>query len=282
MSKLLIAVAGVAAFAAAAQAQLYYTGFELPDFNASASGVPVTGQQGWYVPVVGSADGTVHTYSGNTYGFVQNPVGGNQFVVTAAQGGAAFARAQHDYPFGPGSYTVSWDMAPIFNGTPPSTLNLSSFSLNHHTLPAGQFRGFIALNNFTDLNNPAAGWKAEFNVFNAAGGAMSNQSPGPAWASLTNNHWYRQYVSFNLATNLIESIALVDLHTGSSSVANPQGWYLDGGAASTLAMPASVRLFGGGSTAGNVMAWDNVHIIPAPGALALLAGAGLAFSRRRR
>jgi len=271
-------VTGLAATAAHAN---YYTGFELPNFNGSPAGTSLTGQGGWYLPVAGSTDARVHTYGGNSHGIVQNPVGGNQFVVTQAGPSNAFARAQYDYPFAPGQYTVSYDLAGVYEGAPPSALNLSSFSLNHPTLAAGAFRGFIALNNFVDANNPQAGIKVEFNVFNAAGTATNNLSPGAAWANLQYNHWYRQYVTFDLATNLVTAITLVDLHSGASSTANPQGWYMNGGAQSTLPMPASVRLFGGGNV-GNVTGWDNVHIVPAPGALALLVGAGVMARRRRR
>ncbi len=267
---------------AGAQAQSYYTGFELPNYNASAAGTSVTGQENWYVPVVGSSNGNVHTYAGNTYGFVQNPVGGNQFLSSASQGGTAFARSQIDIPFAPTQYTVAYDFAGQFvNGTPPSALNLSSFSLNHPTLGAGAFRGFISLNNFVDVNNPSAGIKTEFNVFNAAGTATNNQSPGAAWTNLDYNHWYRQYVTFDLASNLISQITLVDLHTGDSATATPQGWYLDGGANSTLPLPASLRFFGGGNI-GNVTGWDNISVIPTPGTLALFGAAGLLASRRRR
>jgi hypothetical protein len=272
-------IAGLATAAAHAD---YYTGFELPNFNGSAAGTSIAGQQGWYTPpVAGSVDGRVHTYGGNVHGIVQNPVGGNQFAVTQPASTSSFARAQYDYPFGSSQYTVSYDIAGVFEGATPSALNLSSFSLNHPTLASGAFRGFIAINNFVDLNNPSAGLKIEFNVFNAGGTTTPNLSPGAAWQNLAYNNWYRQYVTFDLATNLVNSITLVNLHTGASSTVNPQGWYMDGGAGSTLPLPASIRLFGGGNT-GNVTGWDNIHIVPAPGSLALLAGAGLLAARRRR
>jgi hypothetical protein len=259
----------------------FLANFELPDYNASVGGVPLNGQQGWYIPpVVGSVDNNVFNYVGNAPGFVQNPVGGNQFAVGASLGGSSFARGQFPVPFAPGQWTVSWDMAPLYAGVTPAAANLSSFSLNHSTLAANTFKGFIALNNFIDVNNPSAGWKAEWNVFNAAGGALNNQSPGAFWANLQTNHWYRQYVTFNLATNEISQIALLDLHTGASSSANPAGWYLTGGSASALPMPDALRIFAGGS-AGNTMGWDNILAVPAP-ASSVLVGAGLLVASRRR
>jgi hypothetical protein len=285
-SRIVWGLAAAGAMVASADAQ-FYTGFELPQYNASPAGTVLTGQQSWYLPVAGSVNGNVNTYAGNTYGFVQNPVGGNQFATTASTSpppGTAgpFARAQIDVPFASAQYTVAYDFAGVFSGgTPPSAANLSSFSLNHPTLAAGAFRGFIALNNFIDFNNPSLGIRTEFNVFNAAGTALNNQSPGAAWTNLQYNHWYRQYVTFNLATNEVTTITLVDLHNGTSATANPVGWYMNGGAASTLPLPASLRLFGGGPV-GNVTGWDNVELVPTPGTLALLGVAGVFATRRRR
>jgi hypothetical protein len=60
-------------------------------------------------------------------------------------------------------------------------------------------------------------------------------------------------------------------------------WYLAGGANSTLPRPTDIRLFGSGLNDDvNQTGWDNVSIIPAPGTLALIAGAGLTMVRRRR
>ncbi|MBM4107405.1 MAG: PEP-CTERM sorting domain-containing protein [Phycisphaerae bacterium] len=276
-----------AALATGAQAQNFFTGFEAPTYSASGAGVPLTvginnpagGQDSWYLPA-GIAS-NVHTYAGNAPGFVQNPTGGDQFVSGISGGGTNFARAQRNFAFDAGQFTIAWDMAAMFLATGASAINLSSMSLQHDTVPAGQFRQFIALNNFVDLANPAAGWKAEFNVFNAAGGALNNQSPGTTWAALQVNHWYRQSVTFDLATNQIVSISLEDLHSGVVTATSPVGWYMTGGAASTLALPNAYRMFVGGA-AGNAMGWDNVSVVPAPATLALMGLGALAAARRRR
>jgi hypothetical protein len=258
----------------------FLANFEQPDYNGSVGGVPLNGQQGWYIPnVAGSHDNNVFGYVGNSLGFVQNPVGGNQFAAGVSQG-TSFARGHFPVGFAGGEWTVSWDMAPVYSGTLPAAANLSSLSLNHSTLAAGTFKGFIALHNFVNPNDPTQGWKAEWNVFNAAGGALNNQSPGAFWANLQTNHWYRQYVTFNLATNEISRVAILDLHTGASSSTNPNGWYLTGGAASALPLPDALRIFAGGS-AGSTMGWDNILAVPAP-ASSLLVGAGLLVASRRR
>jgi len=269
--------------ATGAMAQSYYTGFELPQVAASVGGTVVTGQDGWYLPVAGSLDQKSFLYTGNTLGFVQNPVGGNQFLAGVSTG-AAVARAQHNFPFGStGQFTVAWDMASQFapGGALPTAPNLSSFSLNHSTLAAGAFRGFISLQNYVNSADPTQGFKVEFNVFNAAGVPTNNQSPGMAWTSLQFNHWYRQYVTFDLTSNLISQIVLVDLHTGIGTFTSPTGWYLNGGISTALPGPDAVRFFVGGS-AGSTMGWDNLNIVPAPSALALLGLGGLLACRRRR
>lgn len=284
MRSLALALAGAAA--SVAHAQNFFTGFEPPTYAGSAAGVPLTvginnpagGQDNWYLPAGIACN--VHTYAGNAPGFVQNPTGGDQFISGISGGGTNFARAQRNFPFTSGTWTIAWDMAAMFVGTGATAINLSSLSLQHDVVPAGQFRQFIALNNFIDNANPAAGWKAEFNVFDAAGTAMNNLSPGAFWASLSVNHWYRQAVTFDLVSNRILSITLTDLHTGASASATPDNWYMTGGAGSTLALPNSYRFFTGGG-AGNAMGWDNVAVTPAPGTLALLALAGLASRRRR-
>jgi hypothetical protein len=274
-----VALAAAAGLCSAAQAQ-FYTGFELPQFTATAAGVAVGGQDGWYQPVGGGLEHFAHPYASNPAGIVQNPVGDAQFIVGTSGGDVLFPRAQVNHGFSAGTWTIAYDMAGQWLGTGSSSANLGSFSLQHDTVPAGQFKQFIALNNFVDLANPAGGWKIEFNVFDATGAAVNNASPGGAWSGLMVNHWYRQYITFDLGSNRITGLTLLDLHTGVSTAVAPAEWYLTGGAASALAMPNSVRFFVGGAQ-GNTMGWDNLYMVPAPGASALL-GAALVLSARRR
>ncbi len=272
MKKVLFGAAVLGA-CAAAHAD-FVTGFEAPEHNASAAGTSLTGQQGWTLPA--GIDQHVFTYENNALGFVQNPVGGNQFIGRTSGGGTNFARGQHlvDFSAG-GQFTISYDMAAIASGA-TSTANLSSFSLQDSVTQ----RSYINLNNFVNLNDPSQGWKAEFNVFNAAGVAQNNQSPGAAFTGLANNHWYRLYTTVDFATNLITSVTIADLHTGASTTANPTGWYLTGGANPTAALPTAVRFFTGGNTS-NTMGWDNLNVIPSPASLSLL-GAGMLIAGRRR
>ncbi len=269
------------AVAGAAHAQLI-SGFEQPNFTGSAAGTSFVGVEGWYQPVATGIEQSVYTYAGNGLGLAQNPVGGNQFIGGRSQGGTLFPRAQKNFDFGSGSHTIAYDMAANFNGTGASAINLSSVSLTSEFGAAGSFKTFIALNNFVDLANPAAGFKAEFNVFDSAGVATNNLSPGAAWQNLDTNHWYRQFIDFDFSTNQITSVTILDLTTGQSTTANPVGWYMTGGAGSTLDLPDSFRFFIGGAD-GNTMGWDNVYLVPAPASLLAFAGlAGVAGVRRRR
>ncbi len=291
MKKSVFIITGLV-LAAAAQAQ-YSSNFETPYAGSAAGtaltgspvavppGSPSLGQFGWYNPSSSGTGQNVYTYTGNALGLVANPTGGDQFIGGTSAGGSAFPRGQVNTTFSAGLWTISYDFAANWLGEGSSAANLSSFSLQHDTISAGSFRQFIALNNFMNVSNPALGWKAEYNVFNAAGGSTPNQSPGAAWTNLTNNNWYRQSTTFNLTTNEITSLTIENLMGGGINSVNLEGWFMTGGSASTLALPSGVRFFVGGA-AGNTMGWDNLDIIPAPGTLALLGLGGLLAARRRR
>jgi hypothetical protein len=249
----------------AAQAHI---GFEAPDYQGSAQGVIVTGQQGWYLPnVAGSTDQFVYTYAGNGLGLPANAVGEDQFL-GARVPGANLARAQLNFDWSAASvWTASYDLAGRFNGTLPAVDNLSSFSLQDSLVA----RYFIALNTWA---NPATGtqWDANYQVFMADGTMTANLSPGPEWRNLAVNHWYRESTTFDFDSNRILSVSITDLDTGLTATFAPTNWYMAGGATGHLPLPTALRFFVGGDTltAGNTMGWDNLLIesggpAPAPG-----------------
>src|SRR5688572_9401036 len=82
------------------------TGFEASQgYTGSATGVPLTGQQGWTLPA-GSVDHNIFTYAGNAPGFVAHPTGGGaQFASGSSQGGTLFSRAEH---------TLDWTASDIW------------------------------------------------------------------------------------------------------------------------------------------------------------------------
>jgi len=290
-SSSLLGMAVLCLAASPAGAEQLVTGFEPPAYVGSASGTVLTGQQGWYAPVVAGSttlNYSVFTYAGNTLGLPANPAGQSQFIGATGAGGTSFPRAQHNIDFSSASvWTVSYDVAHRFNGTLPAAQALGSFSLQSATgEPARQF---IALHNWSNLAT-ATNWNSVFNVFNAAGVATDNLSPGPAWNNLLVDNWYRESITFDLSTNLITSVSITNLTTGVTNTASPTGWYLTGGANPTQPLPSAIRFFTGGNVvAGNVAGWDNLSIqgaaVPEPSAFALLALGSLglaAYACRRR
>jgi hypothetical protein len=278
LSKGVLLALGIA-FAASATAQSTTYDFESPTYSGSAGGTLLTGQQGWTLPA--GTDYSVFTYADNAPGLPVNPSGGGQFLGGTSTGTNP-ARAQHTQNFsgGDGVWSVSYDFAARYNGTLPTAQNLGSFSLQ-----PGTARSFIALNTWVDLNT-GTNWNAQYNVFDAAGVAVNNQSPGAAWNNLEVNHWYRQNTTFDFNANRILEVSITDLATGTTTTTAPTNWFLAGGSASALPLPTDIRFFAGGA-AGNVMGWDNaaISIVPAPGALVtallgVIPGAGLLLRRR--
>ncbi|MCI0362943.1 MAG: PEP-CTERM sorting domain-containing protein [Phycisphaerales bacterium] len=255
----------------------FSTGFESPQYNGSPGGTLLPGQNGWFTPSGGAFN--VHTYSGNPYGFVQNPFGDDQFI--AGQSAANPARGQVGVTFSNTTITISYDTNLLFNGSLPTLPTGGSFSLQHNTLAAGTFQDFTNVFNFTTPADPSLGWRSAFTAFSAAGAQMTLLSPGAFWDNLQYNHWYRSEVTVDFAAHKITTVSLMDLHTSQSASVNPVDWYLRGGANSALALPDAIRVFAGGN-AGNISGWDNISVVPAPGALALLGLAGLTSGRRRR
>ncbi len=268
----------------------FFTGFEASEgYTGSASGSPLTfgfgggGQQGWYNPVSGSFDYNVYTYAGNALGIAVNPFGGEQFAASTTGPTGQLARAQRDHDWSTRTtWTVSYDVLGTTFGTNPALNNLGSFSLQDSATQ----RFYIQLLVWADPNNPGAGWHVQFNVFDSAGGALNNQSPGPDFQNLQVNHWYRLSTTFDLGSNLITEVRLTDLTTMQTFTANPSGWYLHGGANPTRPLPTAFRLFTGGgagtSPNSNVVAWDNISIVPEPASMIVLTALALLAVRRRK
>jgi hypothetical protein len=271
-----IALAGLVASSSLA---VLVTGFESPDYSGTPGGVQLNGQQGWYNPVTGSIEPLVYTYAGNALGFGNNPTGGQQFFAGTATTNPA--RAQRDIDFSVANqWTLSYDFAALYTGTPPAADNLGSFSVQNPNDPS--FRGFIALNRWVDTANPVA-WKAEYHVFDADGNGLLWQSAGSEWMNLPVNRWFRQSTTINFTTNQILSVSITDILTNTTTTVNPQGWYMTGGANPTGVLPGAIRMFSGFGATGNTMGWDNVEVVPEPASLlALGAGAALMARRRRR
>lgn len=262
--------------------------------TGSAGGTLITngfgggGQNGWYVPVSGSLDESVFTYSGNALGHSTNPTGGNQFV-GASDAGAGNFRAQHAVNFNnTGVWTLAVDFNFNFSGTPPVQNNLGSISLQ----PSTTNNAFQTLYQYdpNGLSGPNGYW-AVFGVAPASGGALVLQTtpPGAEWGALQFNHWYHQTVTWDYASNQIIQTTLQDITTGGSvATLNPTGWYLSGGANNTLGQAAAtdIRLFvsGGNANSTNLGGYDNLSVgpVPEPTSMAVLGLGALALLRKRR
>jgi hypothetical protein len=265
MRKWLVPVLAAAMFVliAGVAAAQYQNDFE--SLSASPAGVILTGQDAFYIPTgTTSVDFYAYTYAGNALGVPQNPQGGNQFVGGQGPGdGTTYARAQRDVNFGVGYgvWTITYDFCAGTLQPAPSSNNLGSFSIRYDDLNVHE----IHLLSWVDPNNPTT-YNAFYLKYDASGiqDAQPGTSPGPSWANLPVNHWFRAWTTLDLDQNLITQVGIIDLETMQQNVFNPTGWYLVGGAAGAPGPPLNFRFFaGGGSTPGNFTAWDNMSIAEA-------------------
>ena len=262
-------VVGVGVFAAGALGQ--YSS----DFESVNVGI-LTGQDGYYLPNNTSIDFDVHNYAGNPLGMPGNPTGGDQFIGAIGPAGGIFGRAQRDVPWGTGEWTIAFDIAANYLGVPGTAVNnLGSVSLQAFPGSAD----FIALARWTTAE---VDWQADYVWYNAAGAQLTESVPDANFQNLNMRHWYRWSNTVNFDTNQIVEVSITDLTTNVTSTHNPVDRYLEGGAAGGLPLPTGFRFFSGGGVDGNVLAFDNINIVPAPGAMSLLALGGLAAIRRRR
>jgi hypothetical protein len=269
--RVVLAVLALGSLMANPAAAQFATGFEAAEgYVGSATGTPVTGQNGWYTI---SNDQFVFTYAGNALGFPQNPTGGDQFMGSMATANGDFARAIQNIDFSQGGvWTVAYDIcAATSNGRLPN--NLSSFSLNDYNAS----RSFIALNVWQREPGAIGKWRMAWEIFDSAGlGPFVFKPPPVAFKHLQQNHWYRQSTVVNFDQNKIVQVSITDLATMVTTTYTPTGtgWYLRGGASGGgFPLPTGARFFTGGrggNTPGNVMGWDNVSV--APGAAPAVRG----------
>jgi len=225
----------------------------------SPSGTVLTGQDGYFLPTgpPGDADFLVYTYTGNTLGIEANPQGGSQFIAGTGPGGGTYARAERLLDFGTGSdvWEIWYDFCAIYTGAPPGSNNVGSFSMRQASNTV-----HINLITWADPNDPVV--LNSTYVYYDAGGVQSpipGTPPGPEWANLQPNHWYRGRTVVDLFSNLIIEVGIQDLSGGSEAVYYPENWYLFGGQ-NPVGIPDAFRFFGGGGNAGNTCAFDNCLI----------------------
>ena len=252
----------------------YATDFEAPTFSASADGVVLSGQDGWYLPA--GVDMLAYTYTDNVLGIPQNPQGGDQFVAGTGPGSPDFARGQRDEMLGEGVWTFTYDMAAHYPGPAPGGNNIGSFSLQPSTTSAS----FIHLFSWVDLADPTS-FNAYYLGYDAGGTqfAQPGASPGPEWAGLSLDHWYRFSTTVDFDANMITEVSFEDLTSGDTASFSPLDWYLGGGATPAEA-PTAYRFFNGGTVPDNTIGWDNFSVIPEPATVVGLLLVGLLLRRR--
>ena len=261
---------------AAAAGPAFLTGFEAPDYDGSADGVPVAGQQGWYIPSADfSSDQFIFTYADNALGLPANAFGEDQFLGAQTPdqtGGTLFPRGQLDFDWSAATvWTVSYDFTTAYNGDIfPAMDFICSFSLQDSVTA----RSFTAVNAWVNPDT-ATNWDANYIVYDSFGVPADppGLSPGAAWRNLAVGHWYNESTTFDFDSNAILSVTITDLDTGVATTVEPNGWYLQGGAGGGFPLPTGLRFFVGGggpgaSQAGNVGAFDNLEIdaVAAPSA----------------
>lgn len=276
MRATIVAVAGLAFCAGSASAQIGYS----TDFNnldANPQGVILTGQDGFFLPVAGSTDFEVVTYTANSYAFPQNPTGGANFIAGIGEGGGTFERAERAVNFGAGEglWELSFDVIVSHRGPEAPIDNIGSVSLQ-----PGTNQSFIASARWS---SGLAGeeWNADYIWFDENGTQFFENVPDAGFQNLETDQWYRWTTLFDMTSNRITEVSIEGLTVSHSASFEPTDRYLFGGSAGAD-LPEAVRFFTGSSNAGNVMGFDNLTLIPAPGTVALLALGGLVGLRRRR
>lgn len=226
-------------------------------YNASADGIDLNGQGGFYLPPAGGVSAKVYTYQGNVIGIPAHPTGGGANFVGGRGPGPQFIRSQKDITFGDGTgvWEIAVDVCHNFEGPLPRAQNIGSYS---NQLFPGAKGTFILLSTYTDPNT-ALTWDADMVWFNA-GNAQLQEKPGnAAFQQLEFNHWYRRSITVDLDTNLILKVGIEDLNTGVKSTFEPVDRYGWGGS-NGGPVPNGFRYFAGTSIAGNTMVFDNLSI----------------------
>ncbi|MFN0136731.1 MAG: hypothetical protein ACKVS9_11525 [Phycisphaerae bacterium] len=246
--------------------------FEGDGYPGSIDGTPIPAETSFYIPTAGGFGGELYTYDGNTLGFSQNPVGGEQFVGLQRRPGG-YARMQRDVPWTNNCWTIQFDMNLAYRGTLPATNHAASVSIQ--PLPA---RGSAALIFVWDDTRSASTYSVRAFGFDEVGELPSQSGllvDDSAFQHLLADHWYRISFRLELASNRLNSISIRDLQAApvriTFSPEEPTGYFLGEGSPlqadfDEAALPTSVRFFAGGGfefdpSSGNTLAIDNLGVL---------------------
>lgn len=221
-------------------AQGYSTDFET--LTASSAGTPITGQDGYYVPVAGSLDGLVATYAGNPWGVPANPNGGNNFWAGVSQATNIFARSQRNVTVSTNSRVyVQFDVMCNYLGTATPTNNIGSFSFQPSATNA--YVNLVAAWP-TGVTFPPATWDANF-VPGPTSTAVPIAVPDPAFQNLPVGVWHTWGVTVDFATGAQIDFRITNGATNVTTIYVPPTTMPIPGQG--LPLPTDFRFFAGGS-----------------------------------
>lgn len=235
----------------------FETGFE--DYAGTPDGLPLTGQQGWYIPPgTDSVDYNVFTYFDNVLGIPFHPESdfNDFFAGGLGPGSPTFARGQHDITFTNAVWEIGYDFCAGFQGTPPAGNNVGSFSAQ----PAPN--DYIQLMSWV-VGQEGVLYRLGYMAYDAGGVQFPQPGEivGPEWDNLILNNWYRAYMTIDFPANMITEVRIQDIQAGGPTATyTPMDWYLEGGSSGSSAPSTAFRMFAGGSTAGNILAFDNLFL----------------------
>ncbi|MCC6358186.1 MAG: hypothetical protein IT450_05550 [Phycisphaerales bacterium] len=268
MSRLLLGGAGliVACLVAAPAAAQIDANFESPAYGGSAVGVPLAGQQAFFVPTGTLIGGDCFTYAENDLGIVTNPNGGAQFGACIRRS-ADFARIEHPIGFTGGCWQFDVDFNVEYVGALPTTNYAGSISFQ--PFPGA---GSIVLLMYWDNTQTAETFTIRVVGHDGAGNipfAAGLPVPSAAFRNLQANRWYHLTLNLELdSVNALTALVISDIESGDPPTPfTPDpltGYYLGGGDRSDGA-PTGLRFYAGGGfpgdhASGNVLAFDNVRL----------------------
>ncbi|MDQ2987096.1 MAG: hypothetical protein M3R13_10330 [Armatimonadota bacterium] len=258
--------------AVASAAILYGDGFEPPLYNGTSAGIVLSGQQGWINPTPGLPDFRVYDYPANALGFASNPLGQGQFIAGICGANQAYARTQKANAFGTADvWTISYMMNAKYNGVPPASNNISKLSLQ----PSETAGTFNATAQWPNPQTPTQ-WHYGYEVADALGVLNgTNVYPNTQWRFLPTNRWFRFSTTFDVDSREILYTTMTNIGTGVTYAEQPVAWFLSSGST-----PSAIRLFVGGTTAGNAIAIDHLNVragaVVTPDSVTAVRGAAVA------
>ncbi len=278
-SALVLCLAAGACASLVGQASAQYS----TNFESQTLGI-LTGQDGWFVPVAGSADWQVRGFNDPAhFNVASSPdcTGNNKVAVSTGFGSAAgFARAQHPMNWVDSNvWTICVDIYVDYQGDPLThASNVCSFSIQ----PGGT-QGANMLCYWNVDGDITSEVSLSWNLFDSAGGAslgfynpddVAGTWPLGPFSTIKQRHWYRCTYSVDYTANRILKMGIKNLATGEGHVFDTTGtlggttanaeWNVQGGAGNVEALPrpSKFRMFVGGQGNGNVVAMDNVSFTP--------------------